>query len=306
MRNSEISLHARLDGGTAVVVDAIGSTSSGLVAADGDILLIIVVDVEAKTGRVNAAVAPDEESAEDGLGEEVEDTVEDGLGVGGDDIATLAETPGDWVEEPEEGGERAADEEGAADILAHGVGVLAGLEGEHVRDVEEGGAAESVVAPLVASVDEGADETSHDHDLVNEDGEEDGRPGHGGSEKQVHEQQWGGDRPIDVANVEDLTVIAAHDRVVAEELDLDRDEAKVAGHCEVSDGGNHGNSGRDVVEDALLARLRLRQTGEDESRDSHACADCPVPVGAADGNGNVGSNAIDGVACTRLLESTHQ
>jgi hypothetical protein len=45
-------------------------------------------------------VAPDEESAEDGLGEEIEDTVEDGFRVGRNNVATFAKTPGDWVEAP--------------------------------------------------------------------------------------------------------------------------------------------------------------------------------------------------------------
>jgi hypothetical protein len=45
-------------------------------------------------------VAPDEESTEDGLGEEIEDTVKDGLRVGRDNVATLAKTPSDWVEAP--------------------------------------------------------------------------------------------------------------------------------------------------------------------------------------------------------------
>lgn len=39
---------------------------------------------------------------EDWLGEDVKDTVEDHLGVGGDDISTVGETPGDGVEKPEE------------------------------------------------------------------------------------------------------------------------------------------------------------------------------------------------------------
>jgi hypothetical protein len=39
---------------------------------------------------------------EDWLGEDIEDTVEDHLRVGGDDVTTIGETPGDGVEEPEE------------------------------------------------------------------------------------------------------------------------------------------------------------------------------------------------------------
>ena len=60
----------------------------------------VVVDVDAKLLRSDVTVAPDEESTEAGLGDEVKDGVEDGLGVGRDDVATLAETPGNGVEDP--------------------------------------------------------------------------------------------------------------------------------------------------------------------------------------------------------------
>lgn len=46
---------------------------------------------------------------EDGLGENIEDTVEDHLRVGGNDISTIGETPGDGVEEPEEGEDASRD-----------------------------------------------------------------------------------------------------------------------------------------------------------------------------------------------------
>jgi len=45
----------------------------GALVVDEMILLVVVVDVQTEAGRVDAAVAPDEESAEDGFGEEVKD-----------------------------------------------------------------------------------------------------------------------------------------------------------------------------------------------------------------------------------------
>lgn len=63
-------------------------------------ITLVVLDGQAKTSRVNALVSPDEESTEDGLSEEVEYAIEDSLGIGGNEISTLADTPGNWVEDP--------------------------------------------------------------------------------------------------------------------------------------------------------------------------------------------------------------
>lgn len=112
-------------------------------------LLIVIADEETQTGGVNIAVAPQEERAEDGLGHDVEDAVEDGFGVGRDDVAALGEAPGDGVEEPEEDGPDAADEVDAGDVGAERGGVLAGGPGHGPGDPEEGEAAEDEVAPLV-------------------------------------------------------------------------------------------------------------------------------------------------------------
>ena len=110
--------------------------------------LIVVANVQAEPGGIDVAVAPEEEGAEDGLGEDVEDAVEDGLGVRGDDVAALAETPGDRVQEPQEDGPAAADQEGARDVVAERGGVLARHPGHLPRDEEEGHAAEDEVSPL--------------------------------------------------------------------------------------------------------------------------------------------------------------
>ena len=67
--------------------------------------------------------------SEDGLGQKVENAVEDGFGVGGDDVATFAEAPGKRVQNPEDTGKGSAHEEGAAWRRAEAVGVAARLPG---------------------------------------------------------------------------------------------------------------------------------------------------------------------------------
>jgi hypothetical protein len=63
-------------------------------------ITVVVLNCKAKTSGVNILVAPEKESTEDGLGQEIEDTVEDSLRVGRDEVGTLAYTPGNGVDDP--------------------------------------------------------------------------------------------------------------------------------------------------------------------------------------------------------------
>lgn len=287
-------------GNTLVCSGVVGGRRGVLLAGELSILLIVVVDVKTKLGRVDVTVAPDEESTEDRLGEQVEDTVENGLGVRSDDVATLADTPGDRVQNPEECSQATAHEEGAADVLAQGVGVLAGLEGEDPDDEQKSDAAEGEVSPLVARTDESANETRDDHDLVNEDNVQDGRPRHASGEEQVQEQERSGDEPVNVAHVEDLTVETANHRVAALPLNHDAGPAEVRSHGEVGDGSDHGDSGGDVVEDTVLARFGGSEADEAHGRDHHDGCDRPIPVGAMGGDGNASVGVVDGIVWQTL------
>jgi len=146
---------------------------------------LVVVDAETKGSWVDVAVAPDEESTEDRLGQEIQDTVEDSLRVRGNDVSTLRKSPGDWVDEPEEDGPGSADEVGAVNFATDGSGVSAADEDDVVGNEEESGTAEGEVSPLVAGGDEGTNETGDDHDFVQEDSVEDGGPWETSSEKNV-------------------------------------------------------------------------------------------------------------------------
>lgn len=60
-------------------------------------ITIVVLDSKAKTSRVNVPVSPNKESTEDGLRQEVQDTVEDSFRIGGNQVASLADAPCNWV-----------------------------------------------------------------------------------------------------------------------------------------------------------------------------------------------------------------
>ena len=110
--------------------------------------IIIITNVDPKSVRVDGAVAPEQECTKDGFSQDVEDTVEDGLRVRRDDVASLAQTPSDRVEEPEEDGPAAADEICARHVRAEGVCVLATYPGHLPRDEQEGHHAENEESPL--------------------------------------------------------------------------------------------------------------------------------------------------------------
>lgn len=155
---------------------------------------------------------------------------------------------------------------------------------------------ECEVTPLVRAANKSANKTGDDHDPINEDDPEESRPWHARRKEQIHKQQRGSDEPVDVPNIEDLTVNTADLGVAAAELNVDRGPAKVGSHGEVGNGGGHGNSGSDVMENTMLTRLGNSKTGEDEGRQGHDSSHCPVPVGAADGDGDVSALAVDSVA----------
>lgn len=299
------------------IVGMAGSTWSVLLV-DNSVAVTVVLDGEAERSWADVTVAEDEKSTEDWLGEQVKDTVEDSLAVNGDDVATLAHTPSNWVEHPEEGSQATAHEEGTAGLGADSVGVDASLPDEDVHNPEESEAAKDEVSPLVAAGDQSTNETGDDHNLVDQDSPENGRGGHASGEEQVKEQERSGNDPstllalfhcfwpdilnipIDVSNVVDLTARATNDRVAALELNLNGDPSQVRCESEVGDGCNHDNTGGDVVEDTVMARLGERQAHEAQHGNSHAGADSPVPVGAMGSQGLLrrGSVPTDGVVCT--------
>lgn len=259
-------------------------------------VVVVVADLEAEASGVDVAVAPKEEGAEDGLGEEVEDAIEDGFAVGGDDVAALAETPGNGVQDPEECGERAAHQKGALDVAAKGLGVDAGFPGELEDDVEEGDTTKDKEWPLVDALDESANQASHDHDFVDEDDPENGGPWHTGGKQQVHEKQRCSDEPVHVTSIVDGAVGTTNDWIAAAELDFDRREAEVGAHGEVGNGCNKDDTTGDVVEDTVAALNTVRHGCEDEACHSHDGTDGEVEVGAMSGQTNVCSATVDSVA----------
>jgi hypothetical protein len=260
-------------------------------------ITFVVLDIKTQASRVNVPVSPDKESTEDGLGQEVEHTIEDGLRVGRDDVTSLSETPCDGVEDPQESSERSAKEERTLDVTSVGAGVNAGLPDQLVHNVNKSEAAEGEVSPLVLGLDESTDETGNNHDLVDEDGPQDSGPWHSGGEQKISQEKRSRNEPIDVADVVDGTVSATNNGVAALVLDANGSESEVGTHGEVGNGSDKDNSSGDVVEDAVAARLALTEADEDEAGDGHGRAYGEIEVRAMGGDGDVSGAAVDSVVC---------
>jgi hypothetical protein len=183
----------------------VGSIGGGSASAIGGASLLVVggraadltgaARVETDIGRGHLPDAQEEQVAEEGPGDDVEDTVEGGLGVRVDDVAAFAEAPGDWVEEADEDREPDAQVVGPVDGGAEGAGEDTAGEEEKVDEVGEGEEAEDRKAPLVGRGDQGTGQGGDDGDLAQEDGEEDRGPGRGSEQEEVQEDERGGDEP---------------------------------------------------------------------------------------------------------------
>ena len=160
------------------------------------ILLGVVANVQPKTCWVDATMAPDQKGTEDRLCEEVKNAVESGLRVWGNKVPTLTEAPGNRIEDPEESRQGTAHEEGSTNILTQSTGGSARIPDKRPDDEAKRDTAEAVVTPLIGAFDERANETSHDHDLIDENHVEHSRPRQSCGEQKVHEEQWGCDEPV--------------------------------------------------------------------------------------------------------------
>lgn len=246
-------------------------------------------------------MSEEQKESESRFGEDVEDTVEDGLRVGVNDVATLGQTPGNGVEEPEEDGEDTTLEEGRLDGSTQSIGVAATVDNKLVDDKEEGEHAKDPVTPLVRSLGESTNETSHNHDLIGQNGNENGGPWDAGGEEKIREQQWCSDEPVNVPNVEDLTSASAAHNTAANELSLDGHLAQIRSHGPVGNAGNGRDSSSDVVEETVRLGLGHRHTHENEGGDAHHRADGKVPVRSMDSDLEVGVRADHPVDIDSLI-----
>lgn len=114
----------------------------------GSGIIIVIANMQTEPGRVDVAVAPEQHSAEDGLCHDIKNAIKDGFRVWSDDVAALAQTPSDRIEEPQEDGPDTADGVRAGYLVTKRDGVLSSGPGDGPGNPEEGHRAEDEVSPL--------------------------------------------------------------------------------------------------------------------------------------------------------------
>jgi hypothetical protein len=82
-------------------------------------------------------VTPEQDGTENWLREKIQDSVKDGFGIWRDDVATLANAPGDWVTDPHDERDGTASEKDTTDITSNAVGMDANFPCKLVHDVGE-------------------------------------------------------------------------------------------------------------------------------------------------------------------------
>lgn len=111
--------------------------------------VIIISDVKTKSLWVDVAVSEEEESTKDWLGQDIEDTIKDSLGIRSNDVSALGQSPGNWVDEPEEDGPDSADEENSLDVGTNGGCMLQADNANVIGNEEESDHGEGEIAPFV-------------------------------------------------------------------------------------------------------------------------------------------------------------
>jgi hypothetical protein len=142
-------------------------------------------------------MAPEEESAKDGLGEEVENTIEDSFGIRRDDVPAFAHAPGDRVQEPETDSPKAANSVNPVDVGTEITSLATSIEDDSPSDEEEGKNTEDEVTPFIGAFNQGANQKSDSHDLIDQDSIQNGWPWKPGGQQNVEEQQWPCEEPYE-------------------------------------------------------------------------------------------------------------
>lgn len=137
---------------TVAAVALLGALSVLVILHEVGWVLIDIADVQTKAGWVDLPVADDEHYGEDWLCEEIKDTIEYSFRIGSDDVATLANTPGDWVAEPDNEGDNTAEHVDLVDIATEAAGMRTALPSEVPENVEHSGASEGEVSCMAVNI----------------------------------------------------------------------------------------------------------------------------------------------------------
>jgi hypothetical protein len=67
-------------------------------------IAIIIPNMQSQMLHINIPMIPNQQRTKHRLSQQVQNPVKDGLGISRNDVATLAQAPGNGVQDPQEGG----------------------------------------------------------------------------------------------------------------------------------------------------------------------------------------------------------
>merc|ERR1712216_399225 len=205
-------------------------------------------------GLIAGRRARHEDQAEDGLGDDVQDTVDEHLESYGEVAEALSKDPDDRVAEPgddSDTGDLGVDGTGLA---ALGLGRLGPGLAQREDDVQEPAHAEEPPHPLDIAHSERAESAARDHEDVREAQGHDIPAADTGDDAEVDEEEGSGDEPVQVARHEKLPAIRSND------------PAATRRHGEVRDGSDTRDKGG--REEHAASSLALGGVDADEQRDA--------------------------------------
>ena len=162
-----------------------------------------------------------------------------------------------WVDGPENQCETSNGGEESPGLLVLGQSRATTVYGKLVDNDQVGNATHGIVSPLLtALVSESSKETSHDHDQISNDGDENVGTTQSGEEGKIEEQEWGRDTPVDVTSPVHLAVdvLSGVGSVLVGFLEDDvvEGDAVTGSHGKVRDGSEGGDESSQDVEQAFL------------------------------------------------------
>ena len=132
----------------STIIDAVVNSRIGTILLVKGLILVIS-DVQSEVAWGKFTVTPEKQSTKDGLGKDIENTIEDRLGVRGNDITALGKSPSNRVKEPKKDSPDTAELVNEGYIFGNSLSMLTTNNHNIIGDEEQSNSGEDEVAPFV-------------------------------------------------------------------------------------------------------------------------------------------------------------
>jgi len=238
------------------------------------------VGPESINGTSVVSVGAEQPGTEDWLGQDIENSVGNDLGINRPETSSITNGPDDWVQGPDDQGETSNGSEGLCGLAILGSDSSATWNGQLVDDDQESKAGEGVVTPLLSVIaSESSKEAESNHEDISDDGNNNVGTVQSSEEGKIQKKEWGSDSPVGITSPEDLTVDVVLDiwgvLVLVVNANVSKGVSITGGHGEVGDGSKDGDEGGQDMEKSLGNWGLICSDCKDQGRDGHDNSDEP-------------------------------